>query len=31
MERSGHGFLGDDAKRANGEMVRWFEQHLIKH
>jgi predicted esterase len=31
IERSGHGFLGEDAKRANAEMVRWFEQHLVKH
>jgi predicted esterase len=31
IEHSGHGFTGEDATRANGEMVRWFEQHLIKH
>jgi len=25
---AGHGFSGADATRANGEMARWFEQHL---
>jgi acetyl esterase/lipase len=28
IEGAGHGFSGADATRANGEMVRWFEQHL---
>jgi hypothetical protein len=23
-----HGFSGADSTRANGEMLRWFEQHL---
>ena len=25
---AGHGFSGADSTRANGEMARWFEQHL---
>jgi acetyl esterase/lipase len=28
IEGAGHGFEGADFKRANAEMVRWFEQHL---
>jgi acetyl esterase/lipase len=27
---AGHGFRGDDAKRATGLMVNWFEQTLLK-
>lgn len=27
---AGHGFLGDDAKRAGAAMAAWFEQTLIK-
>jgi len=27
---AGHGFSGDDARRATEEMVRWFEKHLAK-
>jgi acetyl esterase/lipase len=29
IEGAGHGFAGQDAVRANAEMVRWFEQHLV--
>lgn len=28
IEGAGHGFTGEDATRANAEMVAWFEQHL---
>jgi dipeptidyl aminopeptidase/acylaminoacyl peptidase len=31
IEGAGHGFMGNDAARANREMVHWFEQHLGKH
>jgi pimeloyl-ACP methyl ester carboxylesterase len=27
---AGHGFQGDDAKRASAAMVAWFEQTLLK-
>jgi acetyl esterase/lipase len=27
---AGHGFQGDDAKKANAAMVSWFEQTLLK-
>lgn len=27
---AGHGFQGEDAKRANAAMVAWFEQTLLK-
>src|SRR5262249_16375876 len=30
IEGAGHGFRGDDAKRANAAMVAWFEQTLLK-
>ncbi|MBP88301.1 MAG: peptidase S9 [Planctomycetaceae bacterium] len=28
IEGAGHGFQGDDFKRATTEMVAWFEEHL---
>lgn len=30
IEGAGHGFRGDDAKRAGAAMVAWFEQTLLK-
>lgn len=27
---AGHGFRGDDATRATGELVAWFEKQLVK-
>ncbi len=30
IEGAGHGFRGDDAKRASAAMVAWFEQTLLK-
>ena len=27
---AGHGFVGEDARRATVEMVRWFEKQLAK-
>jgi len=30
IEGAGHGFRGDDAKRATAAMVAWFEQTLVK-
>jgi acetyl esterase/lipase len=30
IEGAGHGFRGDDAKRASAAMVSWFEQTLLK-
>ena len=30
IEGAGHGFQGDDLKRAMEEMVSWFEQQLAK-
>jgi len=30
IEGAGHGFRGEDAKRANAAMVLWFEQTLLK-
>ena len=30
IEGAGHGFRGEDAKRANAAMVSWFEQTLLK-
>jgi len=30
IEGAGHGFRGDDAKRATAAMVAWFEQTLLK-
>ncbi|MEK6324066.1 MAG: prolyl oligopeptidase family serine peptidase [Acidobacteriota bacterium] len=30
IEGAGHGFRGDDAKRATTAMVAWFEQTLLK-
>jgi acetyl esterase/lipase len=30
IEGAGHGFRGDDAKRATTAMVAWFEQTLVK-
>jgi acetyl esterase/lipase len=30
IEGAGHGFRGEDAKRANAAMVAWFEQTLLK-
>jgi acetyl esterase/lipase len=31
IEGAGHGFRGDDAKRATAAMVSWFEQTLLKN
>lgn len=31
IEGAGHGFRGDDAKRASAAMVAWFEQTLVKN
>src|SRR4029077_6830837 len=28
IDGAGHGFSGADSTRANGEMLRWFAQHL---
>jgi acetyl esterase/lipase len=30
IEGAGHGFRGDDARRASAAMVSWFEQTLLK-
>jgi acetyl esterase/lipase len=30
IEGAGHGFRGEDAKRASAAMVNWFEQTLLK-
>ncbi len=30
IEGAGHGFRGEDAKRASAAMVAWFEQTLLK-
>lgn len=30
IEGAGHGFGGDDAKRASEALVSWFEKHLTK-
>ncbi len=30
IEGAGHGFRGEDAKRATAAMVAWFEQTLVK-
>jgi acetyl esterase/lipase len=30
IEGAAHGFLGDNAARANREMVAWFERYLLK-
>ena len=30
IEGAGHGFRGDDAKRASDALVSWFEKHLTK-
>ena len=30
IEGAAHGFLGDNATRANAEMVAWFERYLLK-
>lgn len=30
IEGAGHGFRGEDAKRATGAMVDWFERTLLK-
>ena len=30
IEGAGHGFRGEDAKRASAAMVSWFEQTLLK-
>jgi dipeptidyl aminopeptidase/acylaminoacyl peptidase len=30
IQGAAHGFFGEDARRANDPMVRWFEQHLLK-
>ena len=30
IEGAGHGFSGDDAKRASDALVSWFEKHLRK-
>lgn len=29
LEGAGHGFRGDDAKRAMSALVAWFEQTLL--
>jgi acetyl esterase/lipase len=31
IEGAGHGFRGEDAKRASAAMVSWFEQTLLKN
>jgi dipeptidyl aminopeptidase/acylaminoacyl peptidase len=28
LKGAGHGFRGDDAKKASAAMVAWFEKHL---
>jgi acetyl esterase/lipase len=30
LQGAGHGFKGDDAKKAEAAMVEWFEKHLKK-
>jgi len=30
LQGAGHGFKGDDAKKAEGAMVEWFDRHLKK-
>lgn len=30
FDEAGHGFQGDDQKRATAEMVQWFQTHLTK-
>ena len=31
IKGAGHGFRGEDGKRASDAMVAWFEKHLLKH
>jgi len=31
IKGAGHGFRGEDGKRASDAMVAWFEKHLVKH
>ncbi|MHC4324637.1 MAG: prolyl oligopeptidase family serine peptidase [Planctomycetota bacterium] len=31
IKGAGHGFRGEDGKRASEAMVAWFEEHLVKH
>ncbi len=31
IKGAGHGFRGEDGKRASDAMVDWFEKHLLKH
>jgi len=31
IKDAGHGFKGEDGKRASDAMVAWFEQHLLEH
>ena len=31
IEGAAHGFFGENAARANHEMVAWFERYLLKH
>jgi acetyl esterase/lipase len=30
IKGAGHGFLGEDGKRASDSLVAWFEKHLLK-
>jgi len=31
IKGAGHGFQGEDGKRASEAMVAWFEEHLLEH
>jgi dipeptidyl aminopeptidase/acylaminoacyl peptidase len=31
IKGAGHGFRGEDNKRASDAMVAWFEEHLLEH
>src|SRR5690606_29561062 len=30
LEGAGHGFKGEDAARAEGAMLEWFDRHLMR-
>jgi len=30
IKGAGHGFRGEDGKRAADSLVAWFEKHLLK-
>lgn len=30
IKGAGHGFRGEDGKRASDALVAWFEKHLLK-